>query len=117
MRRRDEQPPAVAEDEIVDLDLGTDEDEDGDETSLDRWLDDEPAEEASEPAPAAGPKRTWDPRAGAWVGTAATPKRAAPTKPWLRPAIAGAIAGAIVAVAVAIPVARLTAPDRPAVER
>lgn len=64
------------------------------------------------------PQAAWDPRTGTWVEQPQvpqpTPRRA---RPGLRAGLIGGIVGAIVAAAVAVPVARLSAPDAPAVER
>ncbi len=61
---------------------------------------------------------SWDPRTGTWV----EPPRAPGPPPrrerhGLRAGLIGGIVGAIVAAAVAVPVARLSAPERPAIER
>jgi S1-C subfamily serine protease len=67
------------------------------------------------------PQPIWDPRTGAWIEptSAAAPPPPAPRRDrgGMRGALAGGIVGAIVAVLVAVPVARMTAPERPAVER
>jgi serine protease Do len=65
------------------------------------------------------PQPAWDPRTGAWVEPTA---QAAPQPPrrdrtGLRAGVIGGIVGAVVAAVVAVPVARLSAPDAPAVER
>jgi len=64
------------------------------------------------------PQAAWDPRTGTWVEQAQVP-RPAPRRPrpGLRAGLIGGIVGAIVAAAVAVPVARMAAPDAPAVER
>ncbi len=65
------------------------------------------------------PQPAWDPRTGAWVEpTAPTPpKPPRRERAGLKAGVIGGIAGAIVAAIVAVPVARMTAPDAPAVER
>src|SRR5918996_1283829 len=88
-------------------------------------MDTEKAE--TEPRPRPRPRRApvaaqpaWDPPSGTWVEPAATPVAEAPKRPdrpGLRAGVIGGIVGAIVAALVAIPVARMTAPDSPAVER
>jgi S1-C subfamily serine protease len=63
------------------------------------------------------PQPAWDPRTGAWVEpTAATPEPRR-DRTGLRAGVIGGIVGAVVAAVVAVPVARLAAPDAPAVER
>lgn len=73
------------------------------------------ATETIDPAP------VWDPRTGSWVETLDTPPdtsdRAKVERTWVRPALLGGIAGAIVAALVAFPVARMAAPDQPAVQQ
>jgi serine protease DegQ len=87
-----------------------------------------PTEEDAQtgPRPLWGPPDTptatqpaWDPRTGAWVEPTATPAGPARRRErsGLRAGLIGGIVGAVVAAAVAVPVARMAAPDQPAVER
>jgi S1-C subfamily serine protease len=69
------------------------------------------------PVAPAQPAPVWDPSTASWVEKIAPRGRQLVERGTLRTLIAGAVAGAIVATLVAIPVARIAAPDAPAVER